>query len=144
MGKTSENDERFKRQMKAWMMIQVTGQTSVNFLNIKKLKKEMQEYISAFSSGDELSEFADYFIDSCLSNRGYRTAIFGAIPMSDAGAATRIAQDIEEVTYSIPHRFGLEKEAEPVRNAFFNAFVSKYENAEKIFSELGIDYKREQ
>ena len=38
-------EDKYAQQMKALLMIQVMGQTSVNFLNKKKLGKEMQEYL---------------------------------------------------------------------------------------------------
>ena len=110
MEKKNPNDERFKEEVKAWLMIQVIGQTGVNILNKKKLEKEMREHLKAFSDAEKLLEFADYFIDSCLNSKSYRTAVFGAIPMSDAGAATRIAQDIDEITRVIPEKFSLEGE----------------------------------
>ncbi len=149
--------------MKAWMMIQVIGQTSVNFLNVKKLKKEMTEHINtlcdatrsdesrqgnpAATPGDEgmpieggsnMPFFCDYFIDTCLTSKSYRTAVFGTMSMSDAGAATRIAQDIIEVTETIPKRFGLEAEAAPVKAAMLKAFQNKVENSTSIFQELHI------
>ena len=138
MGKRTENDERFRSKMNAWLMIQVIGQTSVNFLNKKKLEKEMREHLKVFSSGEELSEFAEYFIDSCLSSRSYRTTLFGTIPMSDGGAATRLAQDMEEVTRIIPERFGLGDESKELRKALFDAYLNKIDNAEKILKEVGI------
>ena len=58
--------------------------------------------------------------------------------MSDAGAATRIAQDIIEVTQSIPKRFGLEEDARPIQSAMLKSFVGKVENASSILNELNI------
>ncbi len=161
---TSENkDQRFAAEMKAWMMIQVIGQTSVNFLNVKKLKKEMTEYLKTLGEAVKTGEsrrdysavsaedagapeqgsfaapaFCDYFIDTCLTSKSYRTAVFGTMSMSDAGAATRIAQDIIEVTETIPKRFGLEAEAAPVKAAMLKAFQNKVENSTSIFQELHI------
>lgn len=160
---SDSKDQRFAAEMKAWMMIQVIGQTSVNFLNVKKLKKEMTEHIytlcdsvrsdesrggnSAATPGDEgmpiegscnMPSFCDYFIDTCLTSKSYRTAVFGTMSMSDAGAATRIAQDIIEVTETIPKRFGLEAEAAPVRAAMLKVFQNKVENSTSIFQELHI------
>lgn len=160
---SDSKDQRFAAEMKAWMMIQVIGQTSVNFLNVKKLKKEMTEHLITLGdairsdegvSGDSGAltqnagttedgnpgqpSFCDYFIDTCLTSRSYRTAVFGTMSMSDAGAATRIAQDIIEVTETIPKRFGLEAEAAPVRAAMLKVFQNKVENSTSIFQELHI------
>ncbi len=158
-----DNANTFAAEMKAWMMIQVIGQTSVNFLNVKKLKKEMTEHLitlgEAVKTGENRREnsavsavdagapepgssfapaFCDYFIDTCLTSKSYRTAVFGTMSMSDAGAATRIAQDIIEVTETIPKRFGLEVEAAPIRAAMLKAFRKKVENSSSILEELNI------
>jgi hypothetical protein len=132
--------EKYKEQMRAWMMIQVIGQTSVNFLNVKKLAKEMRTHLTALleNGADYLKEFAEYFIDSCKDSKSYRAAIFGTMSMSDAGAATKLAEDIDQVTGRIPGRFGLEADFAPVRTAFFAVFKEKIPGAEEILSELGI------
>ena len=39
-------ESKYRDRMKAWMMIQVIGQTSVNFLNVKKLSKEMRMHLA--------------------------------------------------------------------------------------------------
>ena len=53
MSKRNEMDERFKSQMNAWLMIQVIGETSVNFFNSKKLAKEMGQHIETLTFGDD-------------------------------------------------------------------------------------------
>lgn len=110
-------------------MIQVLGQTSVNFLNKKKLTAELLSHIKTLmgegTSGEELNEFAEFFVDSCLNSKAYGTAIFGTIPMSREGVRTRLLQDIDEITVTIPSRFGLEKESAPIREALLNAFEKK-------------------
>ena len=138
MEKKALDDGKYKQEMTAWLMIQVIGQTGVNFFNKKKLENEMRQHLDVFSSKERLPEFADYFIDSCLNSKSYRTAVFGAIPMSDAGAATRIAQDIDEITRVIPEKFSLEGEFEPLRQSLLSAFTAKIENAEKILLDAGI------
>ena len=138
MENRKEKDERFRSKMHAWMMIQVIGQTSVNFLNIKKLKKEMTEHLCCFLEGDELKEFALYFIEASLGSKSYRTAVFGTMSMSDAGAATRLAQDIDEVTYLTPKKFGMEYEYAGVRAFFLDAFREKIDDADRILKEAGV------
>ena len=56
MEKKNPNDERFKEEVKAWLMIQVIGQTGVNILNKKKLEKEMRDHLKAFSDAEKLLE----------------------------------------------------------------------------------------
>ena len=149
-------ENKYRDKMKAWMMIQVIGQTSVNFLNVKKLSKEMKLYLATllgqtpfdndngYVSQDEaisdLIEFAEYFIDSCKDSKSYRAAIFGTMSMSDAGAAMRLAEDIDQITGRIPEKFGLSESFAPVRRAFFMVFKNKISGAESILSELGIEY----
>ena len=158
MQETNEVDleNKYRDKMKAWMMIQVIGQTSVNFLNVKKLSKEMRLYLdmllgqppsdhfNGYADQDEaisdLIEFAEYFIDSCKDSKSYRAAIFGTMSMSDAGAAMRLAEDIDQITGRIPEKFGLSESFVPVRRAFFMVFRNKISGAESILSELGIEY----
>ncbi|RKM60465.1 hypothetical protein D6855_07040 [Butyrivibrio sp. CB08] len=113
-------DNKYREQMKAWMMIQVIGQTSINFLNVKKLAKEMRQHLATLLNCD-IAEFADYFIDSCKDSKSYRAAIFGTMTMSDEGARTRLLEDIDQVTKTIPEKFGLEDSFEPIRIAFLNS-----------------------
>lgn len=146
----NEIEQKYPAETKSWLMIQVIGRTSINFLNARKLKREMEEHIDALmapgSSGNQeekLLDFADYFIDSCLSSKAYSTAVFGIMSMSEAGTATRIAQDILEVTYDIPRRFGLEEKSMPLRTAFFTKFTEKIQGAHQILADLGIEFARE-
>ncbi len=132
-------EDKFSEQTKALLMIQVMGQTSVNFLNKKKLGKEMQEHLSAFEIDEaDLMEFAEFFVDSSMNSKAYKTAVFGAIPMSDAGAATRLAEHIDEITRIIPSRFALEEEGRPLRAALLAAFRKLVKNADSILGELGL------
>ena len=139
MGDISDIQEKYSAQAKALLMIQVMGQTSVNFLNKKKLTKEMQGHLSAFQIEEEaLMEFAEFFVDSSMNSKAYKTAVFGAIPMSDAGAATRLAQDIDEITRVIPGKLGLEDDSRQLRMVLFAAYRKYVKNADGILAELGI------
>ncbi len=138
MSKRNEMDERFKNQMNAWLMIQVIGETSVNFFNSKKLSKEMGQHLETLTYGDDPYEFAEYFIDTCLNSRQYKTTLFGALPMSDDGVALRIAQDINKVTKTIPRRFGYVEECRSLCEAFVKAFRAKFDDPDDILKEAGI------
>ena len=136
----SRPEDKYAQQMKALLMIQVMGQTSVNFLNKKKLGKEMREHLSAFDMQEaELAEFAEFFVQSSMNSKAYKTAVFGAIPMSDAGAATRLAGDIDEITRVIPTRVGMESEAQKLRTVLLSAYRKLIKNAEGLLAELGIE-----
>ncbi len=124
-----KKDNKYTARTNALLMIQVLGQTSVNFLNKKKLTKELEGYIKTLigdgESGTELDEFAEFFVDSCLNSKAYGSTFFGAIPMSGEGVKTRLLQDIEEITVTIPTRFGLENESAPIRESLLRAFEKK-------------------
>ncbi len=146
----NEAENKYAEEMKAWLMIQVIGRTSVNFLNSKRLRREMEDHLDVLLSpgaaGDvnaKLLDFADYFIDSCLSSKAYSTAVFGIMSMSEAGAATRLAQEILEITHETPKRFGLEEKSALIRNAFLTKFTDKIQGANKILAELGVEPVRE-
>ena len=132
-------EEKYSGQTKALLMIQVMGQTSVNFINRKKLTGEMKGYLSAFSIEEkELIEFAEFFVDSSMNSKAYKTAVFGAIPMSDAGAAVRLLEHIDEITRIIPSRFSLEEDFKPLRSALLAAYKKLIKNADSILEEHGL------
>ena len=138
MAKRDENDERFKSKMNAWLMIQVIGQTSVNIFNSRKLAKEMSQYLETLTYGENPDEFAEYFIDTCISSRSYKSTLFGVLPMSDDGVGIRLAQDINQVTKVVPERFGYREECKTLNEAFWKAFNAKFEDAQEIIKEAGL------
>jgi hypothetical protein len=130
-------DNKFSTEMNAWMMIQVIGKTSIYFLNKGKLAKEVEEHLEVLEKAD-LKEFSSFFIDSCLGSKAYTTAVFGTLSMSSAGAATRLAKEIDEVMGTIPEKLGLSQKSEPIRQLFLESFREKVDGAQKILDELGI------
>ncbi len=133
-------EEKYAPQTKALLMIQVIGQVNVNFFNSKKLKKEMTEHLATFELEEkELLEFAEFYIDSSKSSKGYRAGVFGAVSVSDEEADTRFAKQLDELTRIIPARFGLEKESMPLRKALLQAYRKQIKNADAILGELVID-----
>lgn len=150
MDNSKDLENKYAQEMKSWLMVQVIGRTSINLLNSRRLRREMEEHLEILQSPGmaesvdaKLLDFADYFIDSCLSSKAYSTAVFGIMSMSEAGAATRIAQDILEVTYEIPKRFGLEQQSALLRTAFLTRFTEKISGANQILADLGIELVRE-
>lgn len=139
-------EQKFAPMMKAYLMLMVTGQTSINFINSRKLAKDARESLKAFglplSEGQEpspdLAAFADYYIDSCMHSKSFRSAIFGTMTMSDSGAATRLAEDIEEVTGKTAGKLGIAGEIRPLRLAMFSALLSRVDNGDKLLKELNI------
>ena len=123
--------------IKAFMDMMVTGQISVNFLNAKKLKRDMCDSLAVFKDAD-IQGFAEYFIDASLHSSAYRTTFFGTVPMSDSGAASKLAEDIDEITGKIAGRFGLLDEARPLRSALFDAYLSQVKDGHRLLEELHI------
>ena len=138
MDNTENLEAKYAPMLKALMDIMVTGQISVNFLNAKKLKRDMSSSLAVFE-GNDLQGFAEFFVDSTLHSSGYRTTLFGTIPMSDGGAATKLAEDIDEITGKIAGRFGLLEEAKPLRTALFNAYLTQVKDGHKLLEELHIE-----
>ncbi|MBE5826812.1 MAG: hypothetical protein E7307_09265 [Butyrivibrio sp.] len=136
---TNQNnpEEKYAHLIKAFLNMMVTGQVSVNFLNAGKLKREMASSIEAFK-GEDLEGFANFFVDSSLHSSAYRTTFFGTVPMSDGGAATKLAEDIDEITGKIAGRFGLADEARPLRTALFKAYIDQVKDGHRILEELNI------
>lgn len=123
---TNELNEKYSDMMKSFVMIQVMGQRSVSFFNKKSMCKELREHLKAFDKDrEQLLDFADYFIESCLKSKKYSTTLFGTVPMSEGGTATRIREDIDEVTLTIPARFGMEEEFKTLREAMLETISSK-------------------
>ena len=140
------NLQQYAPMMKAYLSLQVASQTSINFLNSRKLAKEAMQSLGAFGlplsesrdTPDELISFARYFIESSLSSKSYRSAIFGTMSMSDEGAATRLAEDIETVTGKTADKLGISKEIQPLRKALFEAFLDQVKGGDAILKELNI------
>ena len=54
-----------------------------------------------------------------------------------------LAQDILEITYETPKRFGFEEKSILIRNAFLTKYTDKIQGANKILAELGVEPVRE-
>ncbi len=137
-----ENGKKYADKMKAWLMIQVTGQSSINVINKKKLTREVDGYLDTLlgeKTDEEMREFAGFFINSCLNSRSYNTTFFGTIPMSDEGGAKRLAQDIDDVTRKIPAKLELDEKSLPLRNVMFDVYRQRLEFGNRILEELGIN-----
>ena len=135
---SDNSEEKYAHLIKAFLGMMVNGQVSVNFLNAGKLKKEMKQSLETFE-GEDINGFADFFVDSSLHSSAYRTTFFGTVPMSDNGAAAKLAEDIDEITGKIAGRFGLLAEARPLRTALFNAYLSQVKDGYRILEELHIN-----
>ena len=75
-------------RMAAWMMIQISGNSSVHFLNRRHMEKELRKNLEAlcilnFEKDDvliqEWYDFARRFLYSCTSCKSYGSTLFGMI-----------------------------------------------------------------
>lgn len=136
--------ERHDAFLAAWMNILITGRIGINFLNRNRVKKELTGYlrdlcILDFTKDDilisEWEDFSKLWITSCIKDKNYDSTIFGLIRLSDKNLARKIAFDIIEVTYSIPLKFGYEKQCEGLRNILKDSYFRLIEDGEKFWTD---------
>ena len=132
-----ENTARYRdgkdRFMMAWMMIKIMEEHQVNFLNRKRLARDLEESFAMLGIGSEddclkqeWADFARSWIASCLNSGTYGSVVFGVAQVSEKNRAMRIAHDIDLVTRIIPARFQKEKAAEPFRRVMIDAYVEQF------------------
>ena len=132
-------ESRGDRFMAAWMMIQISGNSSVHFLNRRHMEKELRKNLEAlcilnFEKNDiliqEWCDFARRFLYSCTSCKSYGSTLFGMFPLKDKTVAAKIASEIDHVTRIIPLTFGLAKECEPFRQIVVDTYVKTIEDGQ--------------
>lgn len=138
---TANRGDRF---MAAWMMIQISGNSSVHFLNRKRMEKELRKNLQAlcildFEKDDilvqEWYDFARRFLYSCTSCKSYGSTLFGMFPLKDKTVAAKIASEIDHVTRIIPLTFGLAKECEPFRQIVVDTYIKTIENGQSFWDD---------
>ena len=138
---TANRGDRF---MAAWMMIQISGNSSVHFLNRKRMEKELRKNLQAlcildFEKDDilvqEWYDFARRFLYSCTSCKSYGSTLFGMFPLKDKTVAAKIASEIDHVTRIIPLTFGLAKECEPFRQIIVDTYIKTIENGQSFWDD---------
>lgn len=122
----------------AWMMLLIVGRSGVNFLNRKKLKKDIETQLNALGilncSTDpallarEWESFASLWIETCVRDRTYTSTAFGMFHLKDDRLAGKIAAEIDEATRLIPAKFGYEKECADFRAVVVRCFEQSIEN----------------
>ena len=138
---TANRGDRF---MAAWMMIQISGNSSVHFLNRRHMEKELRKNLQAlcildFEKDDilvqEWYDFARRFLYSCTSCKSYGSTLFGMFPLKDKTVAAKIASEIDHVTRIIPLTFGLAKECEPFRQIVVDTYIKTIENGQSFWDD---------
>ncbi|MBP7348552.1 MAG: hypothetical protein KA965_07705 [Butyrivibrio sp.] len=138
---TANRGDRF---MAAWMMIQISGNSSVHFLNRKRMEKELRKNLQAlcildFEKDDilvqEWYDFARRFLYSCTSCKSYGSTLCGMFPLKDKTVAAKIASEIDHVTRIIPLTFGLAKECEPFRQIVVDTYIKTIENGQSFWDD---------
>lgn len=122
----------------AWMMLLIVGRSGVNFLNRKKLKKDIETQLNALGilncSTDpallarEWESFAALWIETCVQDRTYTSTAFGMFRLKDDRLASKIAAEIDEATRLIPAKFGYEAECADFRTVVIRCFEQRIEN----------------
>lgn len=114
----------------AWTMIKASSSAGVSFFQKKRLIRELESYLKDFCLLDytpenemeadvlaeEWSDFARYFISSCVGSKGYCSTLFGFVPIKDSTVAEKIAAEIDVVTKEYPAKLGYEDAFVPLRN----------------------------
>ena len=133
---------RGDRFMGAWMMIKISGNTSINFLNRKHMEKELRKNLENLCvlgcEPDEYlvrewQDFAECFLRSCTQCKTYGSTLFGMFPLKDRSVASKIAQEIDLVTGILPAAFGLEKECAAFRNIMIDSYVNNLEHGREYW-----------
>ncbi len=122
----------------AWMMLLIVGRSGVNFLNRKKLKKDIETQLNVLGilncSTDpallarEWESFATLWIETCVKDRTYTSTAFGMFHLKDDRLAGKIAAEIDEATRLIPAKFGYEAECADFRAVVIRSFEQRIEN----------------
>ncbi len=121
----------------AWMMLLIIGRSGVNFLNRKKLTREIREQLAGLGIFDgqpdeclirEWESFASLWIETCVKDRTYTSTAFGMFHMKDERLALKIAGEIDEATRLIPAKFGFEADCISFRETVVRVFQQRIEN----------------
>lgn len=130
--------------MNAWMMIKASAAAGVSFLQRKRLKRELEEYMdilcltgfdsenekSLLARRDEWTDFAKRFIHSCTDSKAYCSTLFGFVPIKDSVIAEKIASEILLVTEQYPSRLGYAAEFAPLREVMCTTYCQMIHNGE--------------
>ena len=133
---------RGDRFMAAWMMIGISGNSSVHFLNRKHMEKELRQNLEALCIlnyekdavlTQEWQDFARRFLYSCTSCKSYGSTLFGMFPLKDKTVSAKIASEIDHVTRIIPLTFDLAKECEAFRQVMIDNYITTMENGKSCW-----------
>ncbi|MCH4193331.1 MAG: hypothetical protein LKF52_13565 [Butyrivibrio sp.] len=133
---------RGDRFMGAWMMIKISGNTGISFLNRRRAEKELRKNLENLcilgSEPDEYlirewQNFAECFLRSCTQCKTYGSTLFGMFPLKDRSVAAKIAGEIDLVTKVLPSAFGLENECAVFRNIMIEAYKNNLENGQEYW-----------
>ncbi len=155
--KAKERPDAF---LNAFMMIKAASAAGISRLRKKRQKKELCGYLAQLgitnpADGgestlmpfarteaaltvltEEWQNFADVFLASCVGSKGYRSTLFGIVPIRESAVAEKIAADIDLVTRLYPAQFGLEEALLPFRRIMADAFCEKIENGRAYWDAL--------
>ncbi len=128
----------------AWMDLLIDTRLGINFINKNRVKKDVLRclkdlLIIDFSVDDilinEWTQFAEFWISSCVKDSTYDSTAFGLLRLSDKRLGNKIASEIIDVTYTLPAKFGFEVECTQIRNVFKSTFLRLVDNGSIYWSE---------
>lgn len=132
--------------MQAWTLILASNAAGVNWLNKKKLQKELDQYaqdlfLTDYETADkeqqdfieaEWQDFAQSFIAGCTGNKAYCSTLFGLVPIKDQNVAVKIAEEIENVLLKYPALFQMQDTFLPLYKVFKTALYASFDHAEDM------------
>ncbi len=139
-----KNHPRIDRFTAAWMDLLIDSRIGINFLNKGRVEKDVTRCLKDllvidFDTDDilclEWTNFAEFWIKSCVNDRTYDSTAFGLLRLSDSRLGKKIASEIIAVTYTLPARFGYLEACSPLRDIFKATFLKMIDCGDIYWSE---------
>ena len=128
--------------MRAFMMILVAAVNDFHSLNINAKERELidnlrQLAVLEFKRDNLLTEewkdFSRRYLKSCIYSPSYRSALFGAVTLSDKTVALKIAGEIDLATRREPQSFHLEEECRQLHDIMKQTYIDMVDGGQKYW-----------
>ena len=124
----------------SWMMLKVTAQEPVGFLNRRSHEKEIRAHLSKlgiFTPDEyqirEWEAFARVMIHAYADSPSFRAALFGMGSVGDRNTALRLANEIILITEKAPSSIGRREEALPFARVIREQYIRIIPDGEELF-----------
>ncbi len=130
--------------MRGWINAKTLTTEHVNFLNKKRIEKELKECLNDLCIlnhernpilHEEWECFAKEFILSCIDSHSYKQIAVGIGHVSDKNVAMRIAGDIDSITKKLPTTFSLEEPCRELNEIMISTYKQMLENGEQYWND---------